>query len=137
MGQDDSETPQPYVIVDGECRPMLSLYWESLADVSEVYSPPRVCTRAPRFGLRPGYAMDLLTTDEQGRPWNFDDMAVRARAIRALKRQRPKLLIGSPMCTFFSSMLNMNAGKMDPARLAYERERAVSHMEFMGPTVRA
>ena len=51
--------------------------------------------------------------------------------MRALKRQRPKLLIGSPMCTYFSTMLNMNAGRMDPARLEQEKARAVDHMEFM------
>ena len=42
------------------------------AHVAEVYSPPRVTLRAKRFGLLPGFSMDLETSDEDGNAWNFD-----------------------------------------------------------------
>eukprot|EP00972_Heterocapsa_arctica_P016733 2468579-Heterocapsa_arctica.AAC.1 len=41
------------------------------ADVSEVYSPPRVTTMAKAMGMRAGWALDIRTVDEQGRRWDF------------------------------------------------------------------
>ena len=36
--------------------------------ISEVYSPPRVCTVAERFGLQPGFSLDLTVLDSDGSP---------------------------------------------------------------------
>eukprot|EP00973_Karenia_brevis_P065718 9134378-Karenia_brevis.AAC.1 len=41
-------------------------------DVSEIYSRPRVSQCAAKCGLRPGWALDLKTQDEEGTPWDFD-----------------------------------------------------------------
>ena len=37
--------------------------------VSEVWSPPRVTRLAEQFGLKAGFAYDLMTNDETGAPW--------------------------------------------------------------------
>ena len=39
---------------------------EEYNEVSEVYSVPRVTQMASNMGLRPGWAMDICTTDENG-----------------------------------------------------------------------
>ena len=66
--------------------------------VAEVYSPPRVTAQARRFQLQPGEAMDLTTG------WDFRRKEDRQRAEQYIQEQRPLLLIGSPMCTMFSSL---------------------------------
>lgn len=41
-------------------------------DVAEVYSPPRVAALAERFGLMPGFSLDLSVLDpDDGLPWDF------------------------------------------------------------------
>ena len=51
--------------------------------VSEIYSPPRV-TRAikmmPSSEVIAGFALDLTTSDVDGRAWNFDEKEMRDRA---------------------------------------------------------
>ena len=71
-------------------------------DVAEVYSPERVTRVAEQYGLKPGWSLDLTTTDENGRPWGFQCTHVRNKAARKLLQEKPTLVIGSPMCTEFS-----------------------------------
>ena len=102
--------------------------------MSEVYSPPRVTAAAtkllPELRLIPGFALDLTTADVDGRLWDFDDKVMRERAMRKVKEERPQLLIGSPMCTAFSTWQRINNGIRDPMVVAAERKRAVMHLEF-------
>ena len=86
------------------------------AIVSEVYSAPRVTEAArkfPRIGILPGTALDLTTCDEHGQPWDFGVPAMRRRAEELLDREKPVLLIGSPSCTPFSNIQNLNKNKRD------------------------
>ena len=77
---------------------LLNIKYEGI-DVAEIYSPPRVAARAQAFGLRPGWSLDLTTQDNDGKPWDFSRREMRERAIRKIKKDRPLLIIGSPMCT--------------------------------------
>ena len=46
------------------------------AVLSEIDSPPRVSAMAkmcPSYGILPGFALDLTTTDSDGRSWDFDE----------------------------------------------------------------
>ena len=99
-------------------------------EVAEVYSPPRVAKMAKQMGLRAGWSLDLTTRDENGRPWDFNDKAMRNAAVRELLNDKPRLLIGSPMCGPFSSMNNINYARMTDAekeqRIAYGRK----HLEL-------
>ena len=56
--------------------------------------------------------MDLTTTDEMGRLWDFECVHMRNKAARKLLTDKPELLIGSPMCIEFSSWMNLNHAKM-------------------------
>ena len=103
------------------------------AIVSEVYSAPRVTNTAkknPRLGIVPGLALDLTTTNSKGEPWDFNDPARRKEAEKLLDEQRPQLLIGSPMCTAFSNIQNLNKAKRDPHVVAAEIEKARTHLKW-------
>ena len=100
------------------------------ADVAEIYSQPRVTREAQYMGLTPGFALDLTTCDDDGRPWDFADPEMRQRARHKLKQTKPRLLIGSPMCRAFSSLMVMSAGKRDPEVMRREFVEATVHLEF-------
>ena len=101
--------------------------------VSELYSPPRVTNAAkllPSLKAMPGYAFDLTTSDENGVPWDFDIPERRAEAKRRILEQRPVLLVGSPMCTAFSTWQHLNATKGDPVKIKEAYTRAMVHLQF-------
>lgn len=73
-------------------------------DVAEVYSPPRVTSMAQQCGFNAGWSLDLTTTDENGRAWDFDCVHMRNKAARKLLTDKPKLLIGSPQTSALGCM---------------------------------
>ena len=95
---------------------------EQAPDIAEVYSPPRVSEEGIRWGLKPGEAMDLTTG------WDFRSRAQRDRAWQYLEEKKPKLLIGSPMCTLFSQLQNLSGWGPDKQERWVE---AVGHMRFV------
>ena len=59
--------------------------------VSEIYSPPRVTAAIkllPELRCIPGFALDLTTTDTEGRPWDFDDYETRERARKIVREEK-------------------------------------------------
>ena len=78
--------------------------WAQLAsrvDVSEIYSPPRVCPHARALGLSPGWSIDLrtgydLSTNEDQR-----------KVVDMMYRDRPRLIILSPDCANASTLFNL------------------------------
>ena len=103
------------------------------AIVSEIYSAPRVtemAKRKARLGMLPGFALDLIGCDEKGCPWDFNIAEMRDEAERRLDRQKPMLLIGTPMCTAFSNIQNLNKAKRDPAIVKAEFEKALLHLRW-------
>ena len=102
------------------------------ATVSEVYSPPRVNRAAellPQLNIDPGLALDLTTTDEMGRPWDFSRADMKAKARAKLRKEKPDLLIGSPMCTLFSAWQRLNKDK-DVRAFRKRLRDARAHLEF-------
>ena len=101
--------------------------------VSELYSQPRVSAAAkmlPSLKCLPGFALDLSTLDEHGRPWDFDIEENRQRAKRMVMEQKPGLLIGTPMCTAFSAWQRINNQRRDPDLVCKEYQRALTHLSF-------
>ena len=101
--------------------------------VSEIYSPPRVTAAAkvlPSLVCTPGFAMDLTTKDENGVPWDFDIPEQRRRARERVERERPMLLIGSPMCTAFNAWQRIHNMKRDPEVVRREYLKAMIHIRF-------
>ena len=79
---------------------------------------------AKKMGLRAGWSLDLTTTDENGNAWDFNKVAMRNKAARKLIEDKPRLLIGSPICTPFSQMNNINYSRM--TREEVEQEPRIS-----------
>ena len=52
------------------------------------------------------------------------------KAERLLEEQRPALLIGSPMCTPFSNLQNLNKAKRDPAVVMKEKDAGRRHLAW-------
>ena len=105
----------------GHCRP----------GVTEVYSPPRVTAMCSNFKLNPGLAMDLLTVDpKDGQPWDFSRAHKREMAIEHVKREKPWLVIGSPMCAPFSALQRLNFPRQCPEVVKELIRRGVEHIEF-------
>ena len=78
----------------------------------------------------PGFALDLTTVDSDGRPWDFDEKVMRERALERVRREKPLLLVGSPMCTAFSTWQRINDKIRDKYVVEAEKKRAVMHLEF-------
>ena len=74
------------------------------------------------WGFRVGEAMDLLTG------WDFNKRADRKRAQEYIAKYRPKLIIGSPSCTAFSQLQNLNPDSGERQRKWREGCR---HLKFV------
>ena len=86
--------------VEGEIA--AALYRASQPDIAEFYSPPRVNEEAKKWGLTPGMAFDLTVG------WDFRRAEDRKLAMAYVKEKKPRLVIGSPMCTMFSALQNLS-----------------------------
>ena len=71
-------------------------------DITEVYSPDRVAKVAQKCGLRVGSSFDLTN----GWDLNLEDH--RKKAWTKTKEESPYVLIGSPPCTYFSMLQELN-----------------------------
>lgn len=110
-------------------------------EVVEIYSPLRVVEMANKVGFRGGWSLDFTTNDEDGMPWDFNDARIGNRAIREIVNDKPLVLIGSPMCTEYSTMNRINHSRVPrdevEARLVYARRRfefASNYMRSNGGT---
>ena len=100
-------------------------------DVSEVFSPPRVADMAMKMGLTAGTSFDITTVDEHGEPWDFNIPRMRHKARMKIQEERPELLIGSPVCTMWSQMMNINKDRMDPLEYKERLNQARTHLKFV------
>ena len=71
-------------------------------DITEVYSPERIARVAKKFGLEAGSSFDLTNG------WDFNIEENRKKAWAKIKEESPYLLIGSPPCTYFSMLQELN-----------------------------
>ena len=110
-------------------REMLTMLTTRM-DVAEVYSPARVAQMARQMGLRGGWSLDLTTEDADGRSWDFNQLEMRNRAVRKVPKDRPRLLIGSPMCTGYNVMNNINYARLSQEEIDEKMKYARLHLEF-------
>ena len=96
-------------------------------------STPKEIKRGRYRNLAPGSAMDLTVNDpDDGQPWDFNLRSKRDKARRILREQKPVLLIGSPMCTHFSTWQYLNYSRSkDQAAMRRARAGACVHLEFV------
>lgn len=96
-------------------------------DIAEMYSPPRVTAEARTFGLKVGEAMDLTTG------WDFSLEEHKDMALKYIEENKPKLIIGSPMCTMFSPLQRLTGWTAEKQRRWREDRR---HLQFMAQVYR-
>ena len=102
--------------------------WTS--DCAEVYSAPRITAAASRMGLKPAWAMDLTTVDDEGKPWDFSRADQRRKALRKLKEDKPLMLVACPMCGPFSTINELNYANMKESEIRKKLHEAMLHMKF-------
>ena len=91
----------------------------SKSDVAEIYNPERFTSQANRFGLRPGFAIDLsLYKNNKEEHWDLSKEGDQKRLKILQQQEKPMLLIGSPPCGPFSPLQNLSKNK----RTAEENE---------------
>ena len=79
--------------------------------VCEAFSPPRATRRALERGMRGGWALDLQSPDPvTQKTYDLGCLRTVARVKAMLKKDRPLMLIVSPPCTYFSSLMNFSQG---------------------------
>lgn len=95
-------------------------------DVSEVFSPPRITKEAERQRLVTGGAYDLKTGFDLSKEQD------RGRMWQELEEDEPELVVGSPPCTAFSLLQELNYRAMD-----FEKAKAkvMDGLEHLDTTV--
>ena len=136
MDIEDEEPRTTGASSSGETRNMVdALEMKILAkvlmgvDLTEVYSPERIARVCMKYNLKAGSSMDLLTG------YDFTKPEDRRRAWEKIKREEPMLVVGSPPCTLFSALQELNksinkdkAGWMDDFNKRLEE--AKEHVRF-------
>ena len=85
---------------------------------------------AEAMGMMPGIALDLIGNDVDGKPWDFNDPEKRDKARDMVINKKALLVIGSPICSAFSIMQNINFSRMTPAEVIKVKEYGKRHLEF-------
>ena len=75
-------------------------------------------------------SLDFTTRDADGKRWDFSKREMGQRAINKIKRDKPLLIVGSPMCTDWSSMMNMNWPRMTGEERAGRMKESRKHLRF-------
>ena len=99
------------------------------SDIVEKYSPTRVNKFESTFGVNVGVSMDLTNG------YDFDDIKDQNRAWKVIRESKPLVVIGSPPCTHFSMLQELNIavhGKNVEWMRKFEeaKRKAVRHVEF-------
>ena len=105
---------------------------DAAAKVAELYSPPRVTAelgRLPCMSLVGGSTFDLRR-DANGVAWDFRKSDHRRRAREQISRERPFLVIGSPPCTDFCAIQNLNRRWWSPEEVRRRRAEAMVLLGF-------
>ena len=83
------------------------------------------------MGMKDGFSLDFTVPDPDGYVWDFDKAECRARALKVVRTQKPHMLIGSPECTPFSTLQNLNMRTpVGCAQVLEGRRRGEVHLNF-------
>ena len=101
-------------------------------DLIEIFSPSRFTKRAARFGVRPGFAVDLLERkpygEHAGEFWDLLKESDVKELEELVDYEKPKFLTGSPPCDPFSALLSISKYRCDPKRREASFERGKKHL---------
>ena len=98
-------------------------------DITEMFSPERVANIGTNYKLIAGKSMDLTTG------YDFSLEADRKKAWEHIVKDEPYCVIGSPPCTMFSLLMELNIAKFRDDKAWMEKyevakAQAVKHIEF-------
>ena len=85
--------------------------------VAEIHNPP-------------GSVLDLTTMDEEGKPWDFEIPSHRRKAEQLIRHLKPRLLVGSLMCSAFCAEQNVSDRKSTEEAKRKTQTRARAHLQF-------
>ena len=97
------------------------------ADITEIFSPERVTRMCNKYGLIAGSSYDLRDG------YDLSDEKVQSKVLREINAQRPRLVIGSPPCTWFSRLMQLNIHVQGPEwyeKFKIEKAKARKHIQF-------
>ena len=135
----DKELHRPLIVptdlrIELHMKNAEEMYRRHGPDVAEIYSQPRVAAEAAvmKFGkrsIKPGWSLDITMPDpEDGMPWDLSKECKRRRLRELINTTEPYFLIGSPPCTPFSNLQNLNAKRRDPEIVKKELEAGKRHI---------
>ena len=101
---------------------------QSAVDIMEVYSPARFSKQASRFGLKPGFAIDLEEAKPDGSFWDLSRPEDVEAVNQLIDRDKPVLLTGSPPCDQFSHLQNINKYRVSPDQRKIRMDKALEHL---------
>ena len=96
----------------------------------EIYSPKRFTALAERYRLRPGFAVDLNETKEDGTYWDLNKPKDTQEVHDIVDRDESVLLTGSPPCHMFSQLQNLNWKNMAPDVRRKKMDEAIHHVHM-------
>ncbi len=99
-------------------------------DVMEIFSVPRVTTTAKAAGLRAGVALDIEVLNENGEKWDLTRKRMQDEAMNIIDETMPNLVVGSPPCSMFSQIQNINKGKTSTEAWESKMKYAMSMLDF-------
>ena len=123
---DDLAHSQPVREAIGEIH-MLGYLGVERMDFAELFCPGRFAAAAGAFHLTPGSAFDLRTG------WDLTEVSGQAECWKALERELPAVVIGSPPCAPFSALQSLNP-KSDEWREAMQK--GWNHLTFCAAVYR-
>merc|ERR1712026_132976 len=105
---------------------------DAAAKVAELYSPPRVTAelgRLPNMSFVGGPTFDLRR-DANGVAWDLRRADHRRRARQQIREEQPFIVIGSPPCTDFCAIQNLNRRRWSPHEVQRRRAEAMALLGF-------
>jgi hypothetical protein len=88
------------------------------SDIMDVFSPERINKFAEEYGFIPGTSVDLETG------WDLRLRMDRLQLMELMDRDQPTLVVGSPRCTMFTLLQNLNWGKWPSATKGWPDDTA-------------
>ena len=99
--------------------------------IVELYSPPRTSALAEKYGISNKGSFDITENDpDDNMPWDLNKKEKRDKVRNIIRICKPTLVIGSPMCTAFSSLQNMNVKTKGSEERKKAMKEAIMHTKF-------
>ena len=105
---------------------------DKIIKVMEIFSPPRVVPVAEARGMQECGSFDIRIKDpEDGSSWDLNCPIKRKKLWDIIIKEKPSLIIGSPECTPFSILHQMNPSQRNTPQYKAKLKEAINHLKFV------